>query len=160
MDFPEAIKRIDVKAPAPDMEESGAVLVDTPGLYSRMKFGYDRMTRDFRNAAACAVFVVKTDNVFLEQVFNEFSELLDLFSRIFLVLNIDSTKVDVCCREISAMIAQRRTPLCNKATEQRNNDATGTTREQDFIRARVYDSARQGGRVQDQGGRLYRRRQE
>jgi hypothetical protein len=95
VDFPEAIKRIDVKAPAPDMEESGAVLVDTPGLYSRMKFGYDRMTRDFRNAAACAVFVVKTDNVFLEQVFNEFSELLDLFSRIFLVLNIDSTKVDV-----------------------------------------------------------------
>ena len=95
MDFPEAIKRIDVKQPAPDMAESGAVLVDTPGLYSRMKFGYDRMTRDFRNAAACAVFVVKTDNVFLEQVFHEFGELLDLFSRIFLVLNIDSTKVDV-----------------------------------------------------------------
>ncbi len=71
------------------------MLVDTPGLYSRMKFGYDRMTRDFRNAAACAIFVVKTDNLFLEQVFDEFVELLELFSRIFLVVNLDSTKQDL-----------------------------------------------------------------
>ncbi|MHC5065101.1 MAG: dynamin family protein, partial [Planctomycetota bacterium] len=56
--FPEAIRRVDVKVPAGDLAQSSAVLVDTPGLYSRMKFGYDRMTRDFRNAAACAVFVV------------------------------------------------------------------------------------------------------
>ena len=60
-----------------------------------MKFGYDRMTRDFRNVAACAIFVVKSDNLFLEQVFEEFSELLDLFSRIFLVVNVDSTKMDL-----------------------------------------------------------------
>ncbi len=93
--FPEAIRRIDVRVPAPELAQSGAVLVDTPGLYSRMKFGYDRMTRDFRNSAACAIFVVKTDNLFLEQVFNEFNELLDLFSRIFLVINLDSTKMDL-----------------------------------------------------------------
>jgi hypothetical protein len=53
------------------------------------------MTKEFRNAAACAIFVVKTDNLFLEQVFNEFNQLLDLFSRIFLVVNLDSTKRDV-----------------------------------------------------------------
>ncbi len=93
--MPEAIRRIDVKVPAGDLKQSGAVLVDTPGLYSRMKFGYDRMTRDFRDAAACAIFIVKTDNLFLEQVFNEFQELLDLFSRIFLIVNIDSTKKDL-----------------------------------------------------------------
>ncbi len=93
--FPEAIRRIDVKVPAPELVHSGAVLVDTPGLYSRMKFGYDRMTRDFRASAACAIFVVKTDNLFLEQVFAEFNELLDLFSRIFLVVNLDSTKMDL-----------------------------------------------------------------
>lgn len=93
--FPEAIRRIDVRVPAPELAQSGAVLVDTPGLYSRMKFGYDRMTRDFRNSAACAIFVVKTDNLFLEQVFSEFNELLDLFSRIFLVVNLDSTKMDL-----------------------------------------------------------------
>ena len=61
------------------------VLVDTPGLYSRMNFGYDVLTREFRDSAACAVFVVKTDNLFLEQVFAEFNQLLGLFSRIFLV---------------------------------------------------------------------------
>ena len=93
--FPEAIRRIDVKVKAEELAHSGAVLVDTPGLYSRMKFGYDRMTREFRNAAACAIFVVKTDNLFLEQVFEEFNDLLELFSRVFLVVNLDSTKMDL-----------------------------------------------------------------
>jgi len=92
---PRALRRIDVRLPAEELRTSGAVLVDTPGLYTRMKFGYDTMTRDFRNAAACAVFVVKTDNLFLEQVFDEFEELLDLFSRIFLVVNVDTSKQDV-----------------------------------------------------------------
>ena len=92
---PTALRRVDVKVPAPELSESSAVLVDTPGLYSRMKFGYDRMTREFRDTAACAVFVVKTDNLFLEQVFDEFGQLLELFSRIFLVVNLDSTKRDL-----------------------------------------------------------------
>ncbi|HKX46427.1 MAG TPA: dynamin family protein, partial [Planctomycetota bacterium] len=95
LDLPEAIRRIDVKVPATDLAQSGAVLVDTPGLYTRMKFGYDRMTRDFRDSAACAIFVVKTDNLFLEQVFAEFQDLLQLFSRIFLVVNLDTTKMDL-----------------------------------------------------------------
>lgn len=60
-----------------------------------MKFGYDLMTREFRNSAASAIFVVKTDNLFLEQVFDEFTELIQLFSRIFLVVNIDSSKRDL-----------------------------------------------------------------
>ncbi len=94
-DLPEAIRRVDVKVPAPNLRDSGAVLVDTPGLYSRMRFGYSQMTRDFRDAAACAVFVVKSDNLFLEQVFAEFQDLLDLFSRIFLIVNVDSTKRDL-----------------------------------------------------------------
>lgn len=94
--FPEAIRKVDVKVPAGELAESGAVLVDTPGLYTRMKFGYGQMTRDFRDTAACAVFVVKTDNLFLEQVFAEFHELLDLFGRIFLVVNLDGTKQDLC----------------------------------------------------------------
>lgn len=93
--FPEAIRRIDVRVPAEELETSGAVLVDTPGLYSKMKFGYDRMTREFRNTAACAIFVVKTDNLFLEQVFEEFTELLEMFSRIFLVVNLDGAKMDL-----------------------------------------------------------------
>ena len=91
----DAIRRIDVRVPAGDLAQSGAVLVDTPGLYTRMKFGYDRMTREFRNAAACAIFVVKTDNLFLDQVFQEFEDLLEMFGRIFLVVNLDSTKQDL-----------------------------------------------------------------
>ena len=94
-DFPEAIRRIDVKLPIGSLAESSTVLVDTPGLYSRMNFGYDVLTREFRDTAACAVFVVKTDNLFLEQVFAEFNQLLDLFSRIFLVVNVDSGKRDL-----------------------------------------------------------------
>lgn len=93
--FPTAIRRVDVKVPDSALATTGAVLVDTPGLYTRMRFGYDRMTRDFRNAAACAIFVVKSDTLFLEQVFAEFQQLLDLFSRIFLVVNVDSHKRDV-----------------------------------------------------------------
>lgn len=93
--MPSALRRIDVTLPVPDLASSGAVLVDTPGLYSRMKFGYDRMTRDFRNTAACAIFVVRSDNLFFEQVFEEFTELLDLFSRIFLVVNLDRRKQDL-----------------------------------------------------------------
>lgn len=93
--MPSALRRIDVNLPAEELATSGAVLVDTPGLYSRMRFGYDRMTRDFRNAAACAIFVVKSDNLFLEQVFAEFTDLLDLFSRIFLIVNLDSRKSDL-----------------------------------------------------------------
>ena len=93
--FPTAIRRVDVHVPDSKLEASGAVLVDTPGLYTRMRFGYDRMTRDFRDAAACAIFVVKSDTLFLEQVFAEFQQLLDLFSRIFLVVNVDSHKRDV-----------------------------------------------------------------
>ena len=77
------------------LAESSTVLVDTPGLYSRMNFGYDMLTREFRDTAACAVFVVKTDNLFLEQVFAEFNQLLDMFSRIFLVINVDSHKRDL-----------------------------------------------------------------
>ncbi len=95
LDYPEAIRRVDIDLAAKDLNESGTVLVDTPGLYSRMKFGYDLMTREFRNSAACAVFVVKTDNLFLEQVFQEFNDLLGLFSRVFLVVNIDSSKRDL-----------------------------------------------------------------
>ncbi|HIG86092.1 MAG TPA: hypothetical protein EYQ25_03530 [Planctomycetes bacterium] len=93
--YSEAIRRIDVRLPAEELAESGAVLVDTPGLYARMRFGYSQMTRDFRDAASCAIFVVKSDNLFLEQVFEEFEELLDLFSRIFLVVNLDSAKRDL-----------------------------------------------------------------
>lgn len=93
--LPRAVRRVDVRTPAEQLAGSGAVLVDTPGLYSRMKFGYDLMTREFRDSAASAVFVVKTDNLFLEQVFAEFSDLLRLFSRIFLVVNLDSTKQDL-----------------------------------------------------------------
>ena len=93
--YPDAIRRVDVTVPARNLKDSLTVLVDTPGLYTRMKFGYDLMTREFRNSAACAVFVVKTDNLFLEQVFEEFNELLDLFSRIFIVVNIDTNKRDL-----------------------------------------------------------------
>ena len=93
--FPAAIRKVDVRIPAGDLDESGAVLVDTPGLYSRMKFGYDQMTREFRDAASCAVFIVKSDNLFLEQVFEEFEELLGLFNRIFLVVNLDTSKRDL-----------------------------------------------------------------
>lgn len=93
--FPQAIRRVDVHVPGSELASTGAVLVDTPGLYTRMRFGYDRMTRDFRNAAACAIFVVKSDTLFLEQVFAEFQQLLDLFSRIFLVVNVDAHKRDV-----------------------------------------------------------------
>ena len=93
--FTEAIRRIDVSVPVRALKESSTVLVDTPGLYSKMKFGYDLMTREFRDSAACAVFVVKPENLFLEQVFAEFNRLLDLFSRIFLVLNIDTSKRDL-----------------------------------------------------------------
>jgi hypothetical protein len=93
--YPEAVRRVDVRLPAPDLQQSGAVLVDTPGLYSRMRFGYDHMTRDFKNAAACAVFVVRSDNLFLDHVFDEFEQLLQLFSRIFLIVNVDKTKLDL-----------------------------------------------------------------
>jgi len=93
--YPDAIRRVDVTVPARNLKDSLTVLVDTPGLYTRMKFGYDLMTREFRNSAACAVFVVKTDNLFLEQVFVEFNDLLDLFSRIFIVVNIDTNKRDL-----------------------------------------------------------------
>jgi len=93
--YPEAVRRIDITLPAGELAQSGAVLVDTPGLYSRMKFGYDQMTLQFRNSAACAIFVVKSDNLFLEQVFEEFNQLLELFSRVFLVVNLDMTKRDL-----------------------------------------------------------------
>ncbi len=93
--FAEAIRRVDVRLPSADLQQSGAVLVDTPGLYSRMRFGYDQMTRDFKNAAACAVFVVRSDNLFLDHVFDEFERLLQLFSRIFLIVNVDKTKLDL-----------------------------------------------------------------
>jgi GTPase SAR1 family protein len=93
--FPVAIGSVEVRVPGTELATTGAVLVDTPGLYTRMRFGYDRMTRDFRHSAACAIFVVKSDTLFLEQVFTEFEQLLDLFSRIFLVVNIDSHKRDL-----------------------------------------------------------------
>ncbi len=92
---PEGVRRIDVKLPVTRLAESGTVLVDTPGLYSRMNFNYAMLTREFRDRATCAVFVVKTDNLFLDQVFAEFDQLLDLFSRIFLVVNVDSGKRDL-----------------------------------------------------------------
>jgi hypothetical protein len=94
--LPSAIRRVQVELPAENLRESGTVLVDTPGLYSKMKFGYDAMTQEFRDSAASAVFVVKTDNLFLEQVFDDFNDLLDQFSRVFVVVNIDSGKRDLC----------------------------------------------------------------
>jgi GTPase SAR1 family protein len=93
--FPEAVWRIEVRLPVANLAESATVLVDTPGLYSRMNFSYDILTREFRDTAACAIFVVKSDNLFLEQVFAEFNRLLDLFSRIFLVVNVDAGKRDL-----------------------------------------------------------------
>lgn len=94
-DFPQGIRRVDITLPAPNLQSSGTILVDTPGLYAKMKYDYDQLTRDFRNNAACAVFVVKTDNLFYEKVFEEFGELLEIFSRVFLVVNIDSSKQDL-----------------------------------------------------------------
>ena len=94
-DLPQAIRRIDIRMPASPLAESGAMLVDTPGLYTRMRFGYDSMAREFRDKAASAIFVVKTENLFLEQIYDEFSDLLRLFSRIFLVVNLDTQKRDL-----------------------------------------------------------------
>jgi hypothetical protein len=93
--LPSAIRRVFVELPVDNLRDSGTVLVDTPGLYSKMKFGYDYMTQEFRDSAACAVFVVKTDNLFLEQVFSDFNDLLDQFSRVFVVVNIDTGKSDL-----------------------------------------------------------------
>ncbi len=93
--YRQAIRRVDIGLPATELNQGAAVLVDTPGLYAKMKFGYDRMTREFRDRAACALFVVKADNLFLEPVFDEFNELLSNFSRIFLVVNIDHSKKDL-----------------------------------------------------------------
>jgi len=93
--FPDAIRRMDVETPAQALEESGSVIVDTPGLYTRMRFGYDLMTKDFRDTASCAIFVVKSDNLLFEKVFEEFNQLLGHFSRIFLVVNIDASKRDL-----------------------------------------------------------------
>ncbi|MEM0965957.1 MAG: dynamin family protein [Verrucomicrobiota bacterium] len=90
-----AIRRVDIGLTATELDQGAAVLVDTPGLYAKMKFGYDRMTREFRDRAACAIFVVKADNLFLEPVFDEFNDLLSNFSRIFLVVNIDHSKKDL-----------------------------------------------------------------
>ncbi|MFT5197790.1 MAG: GTPase SAR1 family protein [Planctomycetota bacterium] len=109
--YPEAIRKVDVRLPAGDLARSGAVLVDTPGLYSRMKFGYDRMTREFRDSASCAIFIVKSDNLFLEQVFEEFEELLQLFSRIFLVVNLDSSKTDLAYDGSLIPSLEREDPL-------------------------------------------------
>lgn len=95
VNFPETIRRVDIKVPVPPLDESAMILVDTPGLYSRMNFGYDVLTREFRDGAACAVFVVKTDNLFLDQVFAEFNQLLGIFSRIFIVVNVDTGKRDL-----------------------------------------------------------------
>jgi hypothetical protein len=108
--MPSAIRRIDVRLPLEELTRSGAVLVDTPGLYTRMKFGYDRMTREFRNSAACAIFIVKTDTLFLEQVFEEFGQLLELFSRVFLVVNLDQTKQDLQPDGTLAASLERRDP--------------------------------------------------
>jgi len=94
-DFAQAIRRVDVGLPAPQLAKSGAVLVDSPGLFVKMRFGYDRMTKDFKRSAATAMFVVKTDNLFLEQVFEEFARLLELFSKVFLVVNLDGQKKDL-----------------------------------------------------------------
>ncbi|MCC5806740.1 MAG: dynamin family protein [Opitutales bacterium] len=94
-DYEDAVRRIDFTLSAPALRESGTILVDTPGLYTKMKYNYGQLTRDFRDTAACAVFVVKTDNLFFEQVFNEFADLLNVFSRVFLVVNIDSSKKDL-----------------------------------------------------------------
>lgn len=117
--FPQALRRVDVLVPDSTLQDTGAVLVDTPGLYTRMRFGYDRMTRDFRNAAACAVFVVKSDTLFLEQVFAEFHQLLDLFSRIFLVINVDSMKRDVAPDgKLVPSLEQSRPELILEAFEQ------------------------------------------
>ncbi|MEM8548439.1 MAG: dynamin family protein, partial [Pseudomonadota bacterium] len=93
--LPSAIRRVFVELPVENLRESGTVLVDTPGLYSKMKFGYDYMTQEFRDSAACAVFVVKADSLFLEQVFSDFNDLLDQFSRVFVVVNIDTGKQDL-----------------------------------------------------------------
>lgn len=93
--LPSAIRRVFVELPVENLRESGTVLVDTPGLYSKMKFGYDYMTQEFRDSAACAVFIVKADNLFLEQVFSDFNDLLDQFSRVFVVVNVDTGKSDL-----------------------------------------------------------------
>mgnify|MGYP006269456967 FL=1 len=93
--YPQAVRRVDIGLTATELDQGSSVLVDTPGLYAKMKFGYDRMTREFRDRAACALFVVKADNLFLEPVFDEFNELLSNFSRIFLVVNIDHSKKDL-----------------------------------------------------------------
>ncbi len=93
--LPSAIRRVFVELPMEQLRESATVLVDTPGLYSKMKFGYDYMTQEFRDSAACALFVVKADNLFLEQVFSDFNDLLDQFSRVFVVVNIDTGKSDL-----------------------------------------------------------------
>jgi GTPase SAR1 family protein len=95
VDFPQAIRRVDFTVPAPNLRQSGTILVDTPGLYTKMRYNYEQLTRDFRHNAACAVFVVKTDNLFYDQVFDEFKDLLGFFSRIFLVVNIDASKKDL-----------------------------------------------------------------
>ena len=108
--FPEAIRRVDIKLPVESLAESSTVLVDTPGLYSRMNFGYDVLTKEFRDSAACAVFVVKTDNLFLEQVFAEFNQLLGLFSRIFIVVNVDANKRDLTPDGTLTASAESRSP--------------------------------------------------
>ena len=119
IDYPRAIRRIDYVMPAPNLRQSGTILVDTPGLYTKMRYNYEQLTRDFRHNAACAVFVVKTDNLFFDQVFDEFKDLLGVFSRVFLVVNIDSAKKDLAPRgELRPALESREPRRIVEAFEQ------------------------------------------
>jgi len=94
-DLPHAIRRIDVRIPAGELAPSEAVLVATPGFRSPLGFRYDASTQDFRHAASVPVFVVKPDSLFLGQVQEELADLLDHYGRVFVVLNVDSSRMDL-----------------------------------------------------------------
>ncbi len=92
---PSAVRRIDLALPARTLIGSGLALAEMPGVHGRMPFTYGELAAEFDGEGSCALFVVRSDNPFPALVFEGFEQLLARFSKVFLILNLDSTKRDL-----------------------------------------------------------------
>ena len=109
--YPEAIRSLEVRIPVDALAQTGCVLVETPYLHGRLRFGYADALLDLGDRSACAIVVVRTQDLFQGAAFEGFHALLERFGTVFLVVNLDSRKEDLAPEGGSVASIERQDPL-------------------------------------------------
>jgi hypothetical protein len=106
-----AVRRVELELPAPALERAALQLFECPPIHGGLFSSYGEMLMGESGGASLAIFVLRVPQLFDPTVFAGFSQLLEAFERLFLVVNLDAASRDLSSEGEVVTGLERSDPL-------------------------------------------------